>query len=126
MLDDPRGRKFTDKRKIREKSVMQYVTNGVEILERKEEMGTILPDHPHDQARALPRRQACPVLARAPGARPSDVTGLPELTLLRTEEAGLTPKTPFIGYKGQFDSGRNMWSTITKIPHAFLEADIPR
>jgi hypothetical protein len=41
------------------------------------------------------------------------------------EEAGLTPKTPFIGYKGQFDSSRTMWRDVTKIPVAFLEADIP-
>jgi hypothetical protein len=41
------------------------------------------------------------------------------------EEAGLTPKTPFIGYKGQFDSSRNQWRDVTKIPVAFLEADVP-
>jgi hypothetical protein len=41
------------------------------------------------------------------------------------EEAGLTPKSPFLGYKGQFDSNRTQWSNVTKIPYAFLEADVP-
>ena len=47
------------------------------------------------------------------------------LNSLEMEEAGLTPKTPYISYKGMFDSSRKMWETITKIPYAFLEADVP-
>ncbi len=30
-----------------------------------------------------------------------------------------------MGYKGQFDSNRVQWTNVTKIPYAFLEADIP-
>ena len=123
VLDDPRDRKFTDKRKLREKKVMQYITNGVEILERKEEMGTILPIIPMiGLERFLDDKRVLFSLVRL--ARDPQMS-LAYLNSQQTEEAGLTPKTPFIGYKGQFDSGRNMWSTITKIPHAFLEADIP-
>jgi hypothetical protein len=41
------------------------------------------------------------------------------------EEAGLSPKSPWMGYKGQFDSNREMWLNCTKQAYAFLETDIP-
>jgi hypothetical protein len=39
------------------------------------------------------------------------------------EEAGMTPKTPFIGAKGQFESARQVWELINKQPYAFVEYD---
>jgi hypothetical protein len=127
VTDDPKGRRYTEKRTIEEKSVWQYLTNGVEILKRKEEIGTILPiipmiglerylDEGGVSARVL---YSLVRLARDPQM------SLAYLNSLEMEEAGLTPKTPYIGYKGQFDSGRKMWQAVTKIPYAFLEADIP-
>ena len=123
VLDDPQGRKFTDKRKLREKSVRQYITNGVEILEKKEEMGTILPIIPMiGLERYLDDKRVLFSLVRL--ARDPQMS-LAYLNSQQTEEAGLTPKTPFLGYKGQFDSNRTMWANVTKIPYGFLEADIP-
>ena len=45
----------------------------------------------------------------------------------QTEEADATPmRTPFLGYKGQFDSNRTMWTNVTKIPIWLPRgADIP-
>ena len=123
VLDDPGKRKFTDKRKLREKKVMQYITNGLEILERKEEMGTILPIIPMiGLERYLDDKRVLFSLVRL--ARDPQMS-LAYLNSQQTEEAGLTPKTPFLGYKGQFDSNRTMWTNVTKIPYGFLEADIP-
>jgi hypothetical protein len=39
------------------------------------------------------------------------------------EEAGLTPKTPFVGYKGQFESDSEAWEYATKIARAYLQVD---
>jgi hypothetical protein len=39
------------------------------------------------------------------------------------EEAGLTPKTPYVGYVGQFETDSNAWNTATMKPHARLMVD---
>lgn len=127
VTDDPRGRKYEDKRTLEEKTLWQYVTNGLEILERKNELGTILPIIPmvglerylDDNGRDSRSLFSLVRLARDPQM------SLAYLNSLEMEEAGLTPKTPYIGFKGMFDSARKMWETITKIPYAFLEADVP-
>jgi hypothetical protein len=126
VLDRPKGN-YVDEREIREKSVMQYVTNGVEILERKEELGTILPIIPmiglerYLDDTGVSKRVLFSLVRLARDPQMS----LAYLNSQQTEEAGLTPKTPFLGYKGQFDSNREMWKNVTKIPYGFLEADIP-
>jgi len=40
------------------------------------------------------------------------------------ELAGQIPKSPFVGYKGQFESDKEAWDEVTKVPHAYLQADI--
>jgi len=127
VVDSPQGRRVMDKRAIEQKTVKQYVTNGVEILDRKNFPGTILPIIPmiglerwvDDKGKGQRKLFSLVRLARDPQL------ALAYLTSQEMEEAGLTPKTPFLGYKGQFDSSRTMWESITKIPHAFLESDIP-
>src|SRR5208282_715978 len=39
------------------------------------------------------------------------------------EEAGMTPKVPFIGYTGQFETHKEQWQNATKTPIAYLQAD---
>src|SRR5262249_33658900 len=39
------------------------------------------------------------------------------------EEAGMTPKVPVIGYTGQFETDRDAWETLNKIPRAFVQVD---
>ncbi len=129
VVDSPRGRRVEKERWVQQRNVMQYVTNGVEILERSEkpEPGTIIPIIPmiglqrYVESGGYNRRVLFSLvrLARDPQL------SLAYLNCLEMEEAGMTPKAPFMGYKGQFDSSRTMWSNVTKIPYAFLEADIP-
>jgi hypothetical protein len=129
VVDSPRGRPVDKERWVQRRNVMQYVTNGVEILERSEkpEPGTIIPIIPmiglqrYVESGGYNRRVLFSLvrLARDPQL------SLAYLNSLEMEEAGMTPKAPFLGYKGQFDSSRTMWANITKIPYAFLESDIP-
>jgi Phage P22-like portal protein len=125
----PRGRPVDKWRWVEQRCVKQYITNGVEILEKPEdpEPGTIIPIIPmigmqrFRDSGGFSRRELFSLvrLARDPQL------SLAYLNSQEMEEAGLTPKSPFLGYKGQFDSSRTMWSNVTKIPYAFLEADIP-
>ena len=129
IVDNPGNRRVKQKRQVDEPVVMQYMTNGLEILQEPDEPepGTLLPIIPMigleryvDEGGSSKRVLFSLVrLARDPQLT------LAYLNSQEVEEAGLTPKTPFLGYKGQFDSSREMWKTITKIPYAFLEADIP-
>jgi len=40
-----------------------------------------------------------------------------------TEEVSLRPKTPFIGYVGQFETAKDQWATANSVSYAYLEAD---
>ena len=128
-VTDKPQKSYVDKRKLDQRSVRNYITNGVEILERPDEPepGTIIPIIPmiglerYVEEGGFSKRVLFSLvrLARDPQM------ALAYLISQEMEEAGLSPKTPFIGYKGQFDSSRNMWRDVTKIPYAFLESDIP-
>jgi hypothetical protein len=129
VVKEPKGRPVAKTRLLEKRIIRQYITNGVEILERSEEPepGTIIPIIPMvglqrfvDEGGSSRRLLFSLVrLARDPQL------SLAYLNSQEMEEAGLTPKRPFLGYKGQFDSNRTQWSNITKIPYAFLESDIP-
>lgn len=128
VTESPKGRKVDKKRIVEEKSVMHYVTNGLEILERSDEPepGTLLPIIPmigleryEDDGIARRVLYSLVRLARDPQM------SLAYLNSQEMEEAGLTPKSPFIGYKGQFDSSRDQWQMVTRQAVAFLESDIP-
>jgi hypothetical protein len=44
---------------------------------------------------------------------------------LRTNECehvGMTPKTPFVGYEGQFRGHEGEWANVNKVPQPFLQA----
>jgi hypothetical protein len=125
----PAGQKAGKKRTLQVKKVMQYITNGVEILQRSDEPepGSILPIIPMiglqrylDEGGSSRRVLFSLVrLARDPQM------SLAYLNSQEMEEAGLSPKSPWLGYKGQFDSNREMWLNCTKWAYAFLESDIP-
>jgi hypothetical protein len=116
----------TKRRTAEVKTVVQYWTNGVEILERNEQPGTEIPipaciglvryvnDEQHNAKRKI---FSLVRLARDPQMM------LAFLVSQEAEEAGLTPKTPFIGYTGQFESDSEAWKTVTKKPHPFLQVD---
>lgn len=113
-------------RQVEATEVMQYITNGLEILEENKWQGSRIPicacfgkeiwiDDGSGSKRVL---LSMVRLARDPQML------LAYLATQECEEAGMTPKAPFIGYKGQFESDADAWEYLTKIPRAKVEVDV--
>jgi hypothetical protein len=107
--------------------IVQYITNGIEILKRtpEPEGAKIIPIIPvigkeiyvEDGAGAKRRLMSLIRLARDPQM------SLAYLESLEMEEAGMTPKAPYMGYVGQFETDADAWENITKQPRAFVQVD---
>jgi len=112
-------------RQVEKKQVVQYITNGIEILERNPQPGEHIPIIPFIGLERWIDEGAGPVrklfslvrIARDPQM------SLAYLCSLEMEEGGLTPKTPYIGYTGQFETDKESWDTATRVPHAYLQVD---
>lgn len=121
----PAGVKPAKTRTVVTKSLVQYLTNGIEILEANPQPGELLAIIPmiglqryiDDGGGAKRVLFSLVRLARDPQM------SLAYLNSQEMEEAGLTPKVPYVGYKGQFESDAVAWGSITKIPHAYVQAD---
>lgn len=111
--------------KLKEGKVRQQIVNGVEILEEHDWPGSLIPipccfgqimyvDRGSGAERII---LSAVRLARDPQAL------LAYLTSLECEVAGMTPKTPYVGAKGQFDSDAEAWEYITKIARAYVQYD---
>ena len=112
-------------RQVEKKKVVQYITNGIEILESNPQPGTIIPVIPFIGLERWIDEGAGPVrklfsLVRI--ARDPQMC-LAYLCSLEMEEAGLTPKSAYLGYVGQFETDKEGWDTATKIPHPYLQVD---
>jgi hypothetical protein len=105
--------------------VKTYLTNGVEILERTDWPGKHIPFVScfgkviYVDTDAGSERQILSMtrLARDPYML---------YCYYRTAQAelvGMTPKTPYIGYKGQFRTNAKEWAEVLTQPKAFLEAE---
>ncbi len=116
---------------LREREVMtpevwQYLTNGLEILDKVEWAGSRIPviscfgkELWFDDGDGSRRHLLSMVrLARNPQMLYA------YLATQEAEEAGMTPKSPFLGAKGQFESARETWELLNKQPYAFVEYDI--
>lgn len=128
--DLPKGVKIVDVnplkvRTVEQRTVVQYITNGVEILEENAWAGKWIPIVPCwgkemwvDYGSGAERVLLSLVrLARDPYML---------YCYLRSnemEEAGMTPKVPFIGYAGQFDGFQDDWQNVGKVPLAYLQVN---
>jgi hypothetical protein len=119
------GQHAIKSRAIEKKTLCQYMTNGIEILERTEQPGELIPIVPMigmerwiDEGSG-PKRTLFSLIRLARDPQMS----LAYLCSQQMEEAGLTPKTPYVGYTGQFETDAEAWDTVNKIPHARLQAD---
>lgn len=117
--------KVLKQRKSEKKSVKDYITNGVEIIDEESWLGSRIPicavfgkelfvDDGGGSKRVL---LSMVRLARDPQML------LAYLASLECEEAGQVPKTPFVGAKGQFESDQEAWEFITKIPRGYVQYD---
>ena len=121
----PSGRKnfILNMRETVKRKIVKYITNGVEILEEVDWPGKWIPivpvwgkeiyvDTGGGSKRIL---LSATRLARDPYML---------YCYYRTCEAELvsmTPKTPYIGYEGQFDGQKEKWQNVNRVPQAYLE-----
>lgn len=121
----PEGQRVVRTRTVEVKKLVQRFTNGIEILEETEQPGDVIPIVPMiglerwvDEGSG-PKRKINSMIRLARDPQMS----LAFLSSQQMEEAGLSPKVPYVGYKGQFESDQEAWDSITKIPHAYLQVD---
>lgn len=116
-------------RTLEKKKVVQYITNGIEILERNPQPGDEIPVVPfiglqryleEGDGNTAMRRKLYGLCSFALDAQMS----LAYLVSQMMEEAGLSPKTPVVGAVGQFETDRVAWKALTKQPVAFIQYDI--
>lgn len=113
-------------RRVEVKKLCQYITNGVEILDRIEQPGTEIPIPamiglqrwvPEENGEVKRQLHGLPDFARDPQM------SLAYLVSQEMEEAGMAPRVPVIGYTGQFETDRDAWETLNKIPRSFVQVD---
>lgn len=132
---EPNGR-FADWRKQivvkreeqrEQREVVQYVTNGVEIIDTSEWKGTRIPipgcfgkELFMDNGGGVKRHLfSMTRLARDPAMMHAF------LTSQEAEEAGMAPKSPLQGFKGQFESDAEAIEMLNKIPRSSVQFDVP-
>lgn len=123
--DVPKGSTATAQRTKTTKKVVQYITNGVEILKTNPQPGTMIPiivmtglERYVDEGDGAKRKIFSLVrLARDPQM------SLAFLVTEEMEEAGLTPKVPYLGYVGQFETDSEAWKTLTKQAVPYVQVD---
>ena len=109
------------------RKIVQYLTNGVEILERRPQPPDYIPIIPfigkqrYVSDGGAPKRKLYALVSLALDPQMS----LAFLASQEIEEAGMTPKTPVRGWKGQFASDPDAHQTAHKIPRGYLEYDYP-
>src|ERR1017187_5103141 len=125
-LGDHKGIEVSRDRMVDIKEVVEYVTNGLEILDEVPWAGSRVPiiacfgkELWVDEGSGAKRKLLSMVrLARDPQMM------FAYMCTQEAEEAGKTPKTPYIGAKGQFESARQVWEMLNKQPYSFVEYDI--
>ncbi len=116
---------FVKKRKIEKRRVMQYLTNGVEILEEHLWPGTRIPIIPvfgrelwiDEGAGAQRKLLSLTRLARSPFMAYC-YTRTAQLEMVQQ-----SPKAMFGGFAGQFDTTTD-WKNLHKVPTAFVEFNL--
>jgi len=124
-LKGKKGFQILKSRKVEKREVMQYLTNGVEIIDEVPWAGSRIPilacfgkELFVDDGSGSQRKLISMVrLARDPQMLHAFYASQ------EAEEAGMSPKTPYVGYKGQFESDRETWEELAKVPHAFVQVD---
>lgn len=105
--------------------VMQYITNGLEILEKNAWPGSWIPIIPvtgkklYVPAGGEMKRMYYSMIRKARGAQMM----LAYLASQEAEEYGMAPRAPYVGYVGQFETDELAWTNLNKVPRAFVQVD---
>lgn len=120
-------RKIGKGRKVRDKKVMQYITNGFEILDRTEWPGSRIPiigvfgEEKYVKKNGQTKRVFMSLIRRARDPQKM----LAFVASQEAEEFGMAPRAPLVGYTGQFETDKERWQTANKVPAAYLQVDVP-
>lgn len=112
---------ITYDKSTKEGEVIQYITNGLEILDRIKWAGSWIPVIPivgeeiYVTEGGRQKRKYLSLIRRA--RTPQKM--LAYIASQELEEFGQAPRAPFIGYTGQFTSPD--WATINTVPKAYIE-----
>lgn len=105
--------------------VTQYITNGLEILETNEWIGSWIPiigvfgEELYVRSGGKSKRLFLSLIRRARGPQ----TMLAYVASQEADEFGQTPASPLQGHKGQFDP--EIHKNIHRVPRAYIEHPIP-
>lgn len=105
--------------------VTQHITNGIEILETHEWIGSWIPiigcfgEELYIRTGGESKRMFLSMVRRARGAQQM----MAYIASQEAEEFGMAPRAPIQGFKGQFDPEQH--KLIHKIPKAYLEFALP-
>jgi hypothetical protein len=111
-----------DQRDCYEPSVVQYITNGIEILKKKPQKWIEIPivplfgpeEYVDDGGGA--KRRLLSMVRKVRGA----YMGYCYARTTEIELLGLSPKVPYIGYEGQFNT-ETPWAKLHKVSVAYAE-----
>jgi hypothetical protein len=126
LADEQNKKRIRRDRTIETRRIKQYWTNGLEILEESDEIPIrwiplILVAGKEmwidDGGGAKRRLMSLVRLARDP------FMAYCYIRSQEAEEAGMAPKAPLVGYTGQFETDRDAWENLNKIPRAFVQVD---
>lgn len=120
----PEGAKpeVLDSRDITEHKVMQYITNGVEILERREWPGSWIPIIPvlgeeiFTSDGGMSKRIFMSLVRRARGPQKS----LNYLASQELEEFAMAPRSPLLLWEGQEDADKEALKNLNQEPRAYI------
>lgn len=115
----------TDEDGVKHYTVTQRITNGLEILETNEWIGSWIPIigcfglEKYKRTAGTSKRLFLSLVRRARGSQQM----LAYIASQEAEEFGMAPRAPLQGYKGQFDSTLHKY--LNKVPQAYVEFLIP-
>lgn len=124
--DEKNSKRIRRDRTIETRTVKQWVTNGLEILEEADDIPIqwipIVPVFGKemwvDEGAGSQRKLFSLVrLARDP------MMCYCYLRSQEAEEFGMAPRSPLIGYTGQFETHREQWENVNKIPYGYMQVD---
>lgn len=118
--------KILKSRQVEIREVVQYLTNGIEIIDEVEWAGSRIPilscfgkELFLDDGSGGSKRHLLSMvrLARDPQMLHA------YFATQQAEEAGMAPKSPVMGYKGQFESDWEAWEMLNKQPRSVIQVD---
>lgn len=113
-------------REIQKPRVVQYMTNGLEILDEVPWAGTRIPivacfgPERWTNEGGTAKRE---LLSMVRFARDPQML-YDFLASQECEEAKMTPKAPFVGAVGQFETDKEAWTNLSDDPRAFVQYDL--